>query len=154
MRLTSNGDVNVDALAGGVTVASVTAKDAISISASGGDAILGEAHLLGTGANQLLVNASGAGRNAILGSVLASGVTAANVFTSDGATTTAQVSSANGDAFVHLDTSDALTLVSGAGTSGSSSATVVSPWARSTPVRMRKSSGPTSRSPTASSAAP
>lgn len=107
----AGGDVDLDASAGGVTAASITAKDAISVNAADGDAVLGEAHLLGIGANQLLVNASG---DAVLGSVLASGITAANAFTSTGSTTTAQVASAGGDALVHLDTSDTLTSVSAA----------------------------------------
>jgi filamentous hemagglutinin family protein len=97
--------------AAGVTVASATARDSIYIYASSGDAVLGAAALLGTGANQLRVHVDGGSGNAVLGGVLAGGVTAANRFTSAGSTTTTNVSSTGGDAFVHLDTSDAVTSV-------------------------------------------
>jgi hypothetical protein len=97
--------------AAGVTVASATARDSIYVYASSGDAVLGAASLLGTGDNQLRVHVDGGSGNAVLGSVLAGGITASNRFTSAGSTTTTNVSSTGGDAFVHLDRSDAVTSV-------------------------------------------
>lgn len=97
--------------AAGVTATSATARDSIYIYSASGDAVLGAAALLGTGANQLRVHVDGGSGNAVLGSIPAGGVTASNRFTSAGSTTTTNVSSTGGDAFVHLDRSDAITSV-------------------------------------------
>lgn len=97
--------------AAGVTVASATARDSIYIYSSSGDAVLGAAALLGAGVNQLRVHVDGGSGNAVFGSALAGGVTAANRFSSAGSTTAADISSTGGDAFVHLDRADAVSSV-------------------------------------------
>ncbi len=53
----------------------------------------------------------GGSGNAVFGSALAGGVTAANRFSSAGSTTAADISSTGGDAFVHLDRADAVSSV-------------------------------------------
>jgi len=111
----ANGQIDAYAYGGpGANVASATALDDIYIYTSSGNAILGAATLLGTGTNTLLVNADGVG-SAILGSTTAGGITGANSFTSNGSTTTANVQAAGGNAYVRLDTSDAITGVTAFG---------------------------------------
>lgn len=105
-------DVQSTTGAGGVRVASARAFDRIYVYGSSGDAVLGSAVLLGTGANSLTVRSVQNG-NAYLGATTAGGITAANVFTSAGATTDASVTSAFGSAFVRLHSANAITEITG-----------------------------------------
>ncbi len=101
--------------AGDIDLASATAARDITVTSSGGGAILRKAVLTGSGAGQdLSVTADG---DAVLGDPDYSAITTANVFSRTGGNTGTAVvkSTGGGDAMAHLDTSDAIDTVEGAG---------------------------------------
>jgi len=111
----TGGDVTVTANGGGADVASASAGDDITVIGTSGDAILHAAALTGSGAGHDL-SISATGGAAVLGEIDYQDITAANVFSRAGGNGgTASVTSSGGDALVHLDASAGLTTVRGEG---------------------------------------
>jgi hypothetical protein len=101
-KLTALNFAGADSSVGNIDVDSIAALSIQVRTLNGGTASLGAATLTGTGANTLVVE-NLAGGNAVLGAATPGAITAANVVTSAGATTTVTVSSATGRADVNLD---------------------------------------------------
>ncbi|MBO9518715.1 MAG: hypothetical protein J7493_11665 [Porphyrobacter sp.] len=108
----SAGDELTISSGGNATLTLATASDRIEVSAGAGTARLASATLTGTGANSLLVSASGG--NVVLGAATPNSIAAANAVTSAGMSTTIEALAAAGIASVNLDhAADGLSLVSG-----------------------------------------
>ncbi|KQY35877.1 hypothetical protein ASD38_04860 [Caulobacter sp. Root487D2Y] len=111
--LVAGGDIDVTATED-IDLVSAEAGDDITVTATGGGAILRKAVLTGAGTGRDLAIA--ALDDAVLGDPLFSAITADNTFSRTGGSTgAATVISASGDALVHLDTSAKLDTLEGAG---------------------------------------